>query len=1061
MFFIKKKVLKRNVFFSFLYSIDFYFCVIFHYTKTLLVMKKEILFKWLIISILVLFNGKIIAQQSRHYHSPEHEFTRAKELFDKQQYGSAKSLFTQVYQKIEDNFDTRKQTSLFHMALCATILYHDDAEQLAYYFASEYPQYMDLDRMWFHLGEYFFTKKQYKKALVEYQKINPKILTEEEKASYEFKMAYGYFIQDMYAEAKPLFSSVMQSENDYKNKSIFYYSHILYTEKSYNAALQGFTRLINEETYSEIVPFYVAHIYFGTERYNEIIAQKDELLSKSSKKRLPEINGIIAQSYFQIQKYREAIPYFEEHIKTNSNTACEIYYMIGYCYYKNNQYSNAIDNLTQSICSNDSINQYAYYTLGDCYLQNNQKEFASRAFLSAYEKGNNARIKEDALFQYAKLQYELASNPFLSAISAFEKYLNEYANSARRNEVETFLSSIYLTTKNYKAAIVSLEKITNKSTTLLKAYQRVTYYRGLEFFNENNYEEAEQYFNISLSNNYDAAIYAQTLFWKSEIDYRRENYKQAANGFTLFLNNSKSKEVVEYPMCFYNLAYAEFKQKKYSSATTRFKEFLSFKNQIADYRLIADAYNRLGDCAFMQSQLESAHVYYSQAVEMNVYDVDYALFQKAQTEGSLRQYDTKNNTMKELIERYPSSSYIADAQYEIANTFFSAGKIQEALNAYDNFITQNPKNQLVKSALLKKGSIYYNNNQDEKALEVYKQIVANYPHTDEAGTALKSIENIYVASGNVDDFFNYVRNVSSDKITVSFQDSVTYNAASEQYFSKNFIEAEKGFEQYINRFPDGVFILKANYYKGECALRRNDFISALPAYEYVIQHKGEEQFLFPSLQNAARIQLADSNYKQAIVYYKQLNEHAPLTSQKIEGLHGQTLCYYHLKDFNNALILAQQLSAEEHADLSQKELGHLIAARSAIAIDSFALAEKEYTILSKGNSTESASEALYYLAYINYLSNDMDKTEKRIFDMLVNITHDYWLAKSYILLGDVYLAKGNSFQAKHTYMSIIENYDGEDLKTIATEKYNAIIAQEQKNSQTNQNVEDSENEIIK
>ena len=78
-----------------------------------------------------------------------------------------------------------------------------------------------------------------------------------------------------------------------------------------------------------------------------------------------------------------------------------------------------------------------------------------------------------------------------------------------------------------------------------------------------------------------------------------------------------------------------------------------------------------------------------------------------------------------------------------------------------------------------------------------------------------------------------------------------------------------------------------------------------------------------------------------------------------------------------------------------------------------------------------------------------------------SVTFLFSFAKSYILLGDVYLAKGNSFQAKHTYMSIIENYDGEDLKTIATEKYNAIIAQEQKNSQTNQNVEDSENEIIK
>ena len=70
-------------------------------------------------------------------------------------------------------------------------------------------------------------------------------------------------------------------------------------------------------------------------------------------------------------------------------------------------------------------------------------------------------------------------------------------------------------------------------------------------------------------------------------------------------------------------------------------------------------------------------------------------------------------------------------------------------------------------------------------------------------------------------------------------------------------------------------------------------------------------------------------------------------------------------------------------------------------------------------------------------------TNKTIFEILTNISNDYWLAKSYILLGDIYLQKGNSFQAKHTYMSIIENYDGEDLRQMAKEKYDAIIQQEE------------------
>ncbi|MBO4581200.1 MAG: tetratricopeptide repeat protein [Bacteroidales bacterium] len=1012
-----------------------------------------------IISLIMGLCGHLSAQQTRKYHSPEHEFLRAEELFGMQQYGSAKTLFGAIYEKIEDPFDTRKQSSLYYMSLCASLLCNEDAPKLAYYFASQYPEYMHLDRVWYTLGNYYFTKKQYKKALAEYAKISTKILSEEEAYAYKFKVGYCDFLQENYDAAKPLFAELQQSDNEYKNKATFYYSHILYTEENYNAALIGFNQLKDEPTYSSIVPFYIAHIYFNTRQYAEIITKKEELLSKSSSKRLPEINSLIAQSYFHLQQYNEAIPYFDTYIQINTQTITpEIYYMAGYCHYQTQQYEQAVPLLTKSISENDSLNQYAQYTLGDCYLKNNQKEFASRAFLAAHEKGNNAAIKEDALYHYAKLQYELSSNPFVGAIASFEKYLNDYPASERKNEAETFLSSIYLTTRNYKAAIASLEKIENKSVVLLQAYQRVTYFRALEFFNDNNLDEAEKYLNISTNNNYDAATYAQALFWKAEIAYLRGNYKESAQMYNLFLNNSKSTLVAEYPLSYYNLGYAEFKQKKYTSAIKYFNNFLGLEPQVGNKKMIADANNRVGDCYFMLSQLETAIAYYDKVIMLNFYDVDYALFQKAQSEGGLSRYTDKNKTMQQLVSQYPNSPYLADAQYEIALNYATAGNTQAALQAFDQFIANNPNNPLVKTALLKKGSIYYNSERDEDAVNTYKQLIKEYPNSEEAGTALKSIENIYVANGNVEDFFNYVRSVSARQITVSYQDSIMYSVASEKYFNGNFVDAEKGFDQYIDRFPEGVFIQKAQYYKGECAMRRNDFAQALPAFKYVIAHESDYQFLLPSLHYASFISYRDSNYTDALNYYQSMGAIAALPSQKTEALEGQMLCQFHLKKYAQAIGLAQNMLQDDKLDINQIETAHLIIARSAMQTDSLALAQKHYQILSRQSKGEAASEALYYLAYIQYLQGDWDTTEKYIFDMLVNITHDYWLAKSYILLGDVYLQKGNSFQAKYTYLSIMENYDGEELKAVAAEKYNAIIAQEENQNKKEADPEENESE---
>ena len=40
-------------------------------------------------------------------------------------------------------------------------------------------------------------------------------------------------------------------------------------------------------------------------------------------------------------------------------------------------------------------------------------------------------------------------------------------------------------------------------------------------------------------------------------------------------------------------------------------------------------------------------------------------------------------------------------------------------------------------------------------------------------------------------------------------------------------------------------------------------------------------------------------------------------------------------------------------------------------------------------------------------------------------SYEYWVAKAFVLMADNYSALGNSFQAKATLESIIQNYDGD------------------------------------
>jgi hypothetical protein len=62
----------------------------------------------------------------------------------------------------------------------------------------------------------------------------------------------------------------------------------------------------------------------------------------------------------------------------------------------------------------------------------------------------------------------------------------------------------------------------------------------------------------------------------------------------------------------------------------------------------------------------------------------------------------------------------------------------------------------------------------------------------------------------------------------------------------------------------------------------------------------------------------------------------------------------------------------------------------------------------------------------------------------MNTPHQYWMARSFILLADIYLELGDDFQARHTFQSIIDNYDisGDGILTDARSRLQAIDMRE-------------------
>jgi TolA-binding protein len=93
-----------------------------------------------------------------------------------------------------------------------------------------------------------------------------------------------------------------------------------------------------------------------------------------------------------------------------------------------------------------------------------------------------------------------------------------------------------------------------------------------------------------------------------------------------------------------------------------------------------------------------------------------------------------------------------------------------------------------------------------------------------------------------------------------------------------------------------------------------------------------------------------------------------------------------------------------------------------------------------------AAESKCQIAYLLFDKKDYKKAKKTVFELADNYSaYEYWFAKGYLLLADIYLIEKDGFQAKATLQSIIENYDGNDeIKPSAVDKMKTIIAAEEK-----------------
>jgi TolA-binding protein len=982
--------------------------------------------------LLSLLSSTAIAQQSA-WQSLNQAYKTGMELYEKGKYASAYNQLgkveeirtnTTIQDDENDQISLLKENARFYQAVCALELGNHDAEGLFLKFIKDHPTSSNTKAAYFQVGRSYFAQKNYKKAIEWFKKLDGGNLSGAENTEYRFKLAYSLFMTEDYKSAKPLFERLKDENGQYQEASVYYYAYLAYLDGEYKTALREFERLKGSKTYENSYPYYISALYFLDKRYDDVLAYILPILNTTKQENETEIFRIVGATYFaknDLVKSKEYYDKFQaqDQGKTQNN---QDDYQIGYIAYKNGNYEKAVKEL-EKLTEPDAYFQSGMIILGDSFVKLGNKESARNAFFRASKLDFDPSMKEQGLLNYAKLSYELEFHQV--ALDATQEYLKTYPRSKNLDEAKTLLAEVLLSTKNYRAAVDILESIPKRNRDANAAYQKVTYYRGLEYYNERAFENAISIFMRSESNPIEPELLALATYWKAEAMYEVRKYGEATTNFSRFLQSPVAKNTDVYNYANYALAYAAFRNDNFRVSANYFAKFLNSGDPI-ELNTRNDAIARLGDSYFMLKDYGRAMDQYNQLMRSKAKTQDYALFQSGIIKGLQGDTDGKIGVMTDLLARYPNSNYADDASFEIPYTFFLKGENEVAIQGLQDMIEKYPRSSYVPRALVTIGLVQYNSDNNDAAVKTFQRVVEQYPTTQEAKQALKSIQNVYIDKGDAQGFLDYAGTTAIGDLSTAEQDNITFQVANNYFSRGDYQAAIDAVNAYFDKFPKPIQEKFARFIRAESLYKTGHPQEALHDFN-IILNDWTSAYTERTLLSVSSLYLDQKKYNDAIAPLKKLELTAEYKSHYSFAINNLMVAYFNIHDFENTLMYARYVKEYEKSSAEDKAKANLYAGKAHMLKGDLKTARKEFDEAVSNSQTIVGAEAKYSIGKLQYEAGEYKAAQETAFDLIKNMpSYDYWVARSFILLADCYTKLKDEFQAKSTLQSIIENYEGDD-----------------------------------
>ncbi|MEP0821389.1 MAG: tetratricopeptide repeat protein [Ignavibacterium sp.] len=790
------------------------------------------------------------------------------------------------------------------------------------------------------------------------------------------------------------------------------------TKKDYANAIEWYRKLPAQYPDSDLIPASMVRTgecYFGMREFRKAI---EELSASRQEIKRPNELGealyLIAESYYHLGEYEEARKAYEHVLATvpGHRLTADILYALGWTYMKLGNFVMAEATFDRIAREDGSLAISALFRRGVAQKLGGKPDAALETWKQALDRDPAGSYADNALYETGLLKYE--RDEVAQAEALFDRVVREFPGSDVRADSYRMKGECLIAKSEFQRAKEAFAAAVAVPNGSFEARSNALYQLGWSAFKLEEFRGAVETFTQFLEQYGDHPKAPEARYWRGESYYRLEEYGNALKDYDAVSASTSSRR----EDALYGAGYALFKQGQYDQAARRFDRL------VTDHpagKFGFDSRIRLADCYYFLKDYKSAETAYRTVIRQypDRPDRDYAMYQLGQTSYRLGNLDEALRQFQAIIGGIPGSSLADDAQYAIGWLWFQGKNYDEAIREFRVLLQKFPSSELAARTLYSIGDAYYNQQNYASAEQSYQEVLKRYPKSPYVADAISGIQYCLLAQGKQDQALAVIDAFVRDNPESADAQGLLLKKGDLLFSQKQYEAAIREYRGFADRYATSPLRANAWFWIGRSYEMMGRLLDAANAFDRAsgVETAAARIRAEASFQSGEAYRLLKS-YEKAAEAYEAARKLGAGTAIEAEAAYRLGSVSDERGDIADALQRYNEVIAR-YSTSDAADKARLALARMYIRETNYADAEALATQVATNRTDAIGAEAQYLVGWRYAREGDWANAIPAYLRVrYIFPAHEEWLAKATLGLGEAYEATGDVRRAREAYQTV-------------------------------------------